>query len=430
MMKKWICLLLVAVMLLPATAFVQADGETDGEVPKDGEGTVITTLTATGGTYPYDGKAHAVTYTLENGEAYKNVYFSVDGGETWTKTAPSLTNVGKITVTVRAVKEGGKDPLTVQVNLEVTAAAVDGSSLTIVNCNTSANVREKATSNSKKLGEAKKGKTFKLLGKEGNWYKIQYTADTVGYVFHTYGKVGNGSAASPTPTASVKPTGNVGTIVNVKSAVNVRAKASSSSKKLGTAKNGDVFTVLGTSGRWVKVSYEGGVAYIYDYYVKLSNSETDPTSKPTSKPTPTPKVNPVAGEKGYIVNCNTQVNVWEKAASTNSKILGVLKKGAEVTVTGTSGKWTEIAYKGGTAYVFTEYVSATKPGSEVVGKTATVVNCSSFVNVRSKANSSSKKLGEAKKGETYTVQAVSGNWVKVDYDGVSGFIYKRYIKIG
>ena len=27
----------------------------------------------------------------------------------------------------------------------------------------------------------------------GNWYKIQYTADQVGYVFHTYGKVGSGT---------------------------------------------------------------------------------------------------------------------------------------------------------------------------------------------------------------------------------------------
>ena len=63
--------------------------------------------------------------------------------------------------------------------------------------------------------------------------------------------------------------GIVATIVNVKYGVNIRAKATSSSKILGVAYNGDTFTVQGTSGRWVKVEYNGGSAYIYDRYVKI-----------------------------------------------------------------------------------------------------------------------------------------------------------------
>ena len=99
-------------------------------------------------------------------------------------------------------------------------------------------------------------------------------------------------------------------------------------------------------------------------------------------------------------------------------------------ITGTSGKWTQIAYKGGVAYVFSQYVSGVKPDEDVAGKTATIVNCKSFVNVREKANSSSKKLGTAKKGATYTVKGLSGNWVQVNYDGKTAYIYKRYVKIG
>ncbi len=330
MRKKWICLCLAVLMALSGAPFAFAEG--DDPAPAEA------TLTAVGGTFPYDGKAHAVTYTLTNGEAYINVYFSVDNGETWTKTAPSLTKVGKLTVTVRAVKEGGADPLTATVQLEVTESAAEGSTLTIVNCNTAVNVREQAASSSKKLGQAKKGRTFRLLAVAGNWYKIQYTADKAGYVFHTYGKVGSGT---PDPEPDPQPGGQTAYIVNVKSQVNVRAKASSSSKKLG-----------------------------------------------------------------------------------------VLKKGAQITVTGASGKWTRIAYKGGAAYVFSHYVSATNPDADVIGKSATIVNCISFVNVRAKANSSSKKLGQAKKGAAYTVQGLSGNWVRVDYNGQSGFIYKRYVKIG
>ncbi len=302
-----------------------------------------TTLTVHGGTFPYDGKAHACTYTLENGTGY-TVRYTTDDGKTWKtwasdKDAPSLTKTGKLTVKVEAAKSGA-ETLTVTVTLEVTGSAATGTTVTIVNCKTSVNVRAKATSSSTKLGQAKKGKVFKLLGVEGNWYKIQYTADKVGYVFHSYVKVGSGTAPAPDP---------------------------------------------------------------------------DPAPGP--------------GTKAYIANCNNSVNVRKKASSSSTK-LGTLKKGTEITVTGTSGNWTQISYKGGVAYVFTQYVSSSKPDEDVAGKKVTIVNCTSFVNVREKASSSSKKLGTAKKGATYTAQGISGNWVKITYDGKTGYVYKRYTKIG
>ena len=69
------------------------------------------------------------------------------------------------------------------------------------------------------------------------------------------------------------------------------------------------------------------------------------------------------------------------------------------------------------------------PG-RVLGVLTNVRNYESVVNVREKANSSSKKLGTAKKGATYTVKGLSGNWVQVNYDGKTAYIYKRYVKIG
>ena len=136
----------------------------------------------------------------------------------------------------------------------------EDSIITIVNCKNSANVREKATSDSKKLGEAPRGKTYQLLAVEGNWYKIQYKKDLTGYVYTKYGKVGKKGDA---------PLKDTATVTNAPDGVNIRAKASSSSKILGVAYNGDTFTVQGTSGRWVKVEYNGGSAYIYNRYVNI-----------------------------------------------------------------------------------------------------------------------------------------------------------------
>ena len=277
----------------------------------------------------------------------------------------------------------------------------------IVNCKNSANVREFATSDSKKLGEAPRGKVFKLLAKDGDWYKIQFTSSKTGFVYKKFVKVAKKSDL---------PTGKTATVTNAPNGVNIRAKASSKSKILGVAYNGDTFEVKGKSGKWTKVIYAGDEAYIYSSYLTISGEDTPPT----------PPVLP--GEKGYIC-AKSYANVRAKANG-KSKKLGTLKRGEEVSFTAISGKWSQISYKGDVAYVLSKYISATKPDGDIIGKDATIVNCKVCVNVRAKASSHSTKLGTADLGTTWKVLGRSGNWIKVDYNGEPGFIYKKYVKIG
>ena len=213
----------------------------------------------------YDGNSHKIEAKVVDGEGYK-IEYSKDDGKTWSETAPSLKNPGKLTVRVRAAKEN-ETTLEKTVTLEIKEGAVDGTSVKIVNCKTAVNVRKGASSKTTKIGTAKKGSVYKLLGVEadGKWYKIQYTASKVGYIFHEYGKVG-----SETPTPEPEPTGKTGTIVNCKTQVNVREKASSKSKLLGVAKKGETFEVLGKSGNWVKIRYNDKTAYIFHRYIKIS----------------------------------------------------------------------------------------------------------------------------------------------------------------
>ncbi len=281
----------------------------------------------------------------------------------------------------------------------------EDSIITIVNCKNYANVHELADKESKVLGWAPRGNIYKLLAAEGNYYKIQYKKDTVGYVHKSLAKVGK---------KTDPPTGKIATVTNAPDGVNIRAKASSKSKILGVAYNGETFEVKGKSGKWIKVVYDGDIAFIYSAYLTISGG------------TPTPPVMP--GEKGYIC-ANNYANVRAKANG-KSKKLGTLKRGAEVSVTAISGKWSQISYKGDVAYVLSKYISATKPDDDIIGKNATIVNCKVCVNVRAKASSHSKKLGTADLGTTWKVLGRSGNWVMVDYYGETGFIYKKYTVIG
>ena len=384
-------------------------------------------LTVTSGKYPYDGKPHTVTYKLENADGY-TVTYSTDGGTKWVTTAPSLTEPGKLTVKVKASKTGEKD-LVAEAVLEVTPATTTATMATVVNCNESVNVRKGPSSSTKKLGTAPKGAQFKVLGVEGDWYKVQYTATSAGYIHKNY--ISTQSVTETPETPVIKPAGDneIVTIVNCKVSVNVRSGAGTSYSPVGTAPKAAEYKLLARvsvgSVTWYKVQYTSSKeGYIHQDYIKTG---TGTPSTPTS------------GNTITIVNCNTSVNVRE-GASSSTKLLGTAEKGKVYEYLGRTvdGKWYQIQYtatqKG---FVYSQYVkvnsgTVTPPADDkpTTGKTATIVNCNSFVNVREGASSSTKLLGTARKDATYNVTGQSGSWIQVQYTATQkGYIYAKYVKL-
>lgn len=213
--------------------------------------------------------------------------------------------------------------------------------------------------------------------------------------------------------AAVRGDGQTGTIVNCKTKVNVREKASSKSTLLGTADKGNTYDVLGLFGNWVKIDFDGEEGYVYKKYIRVEGVPSD---------------TPVSGKVGKIVNCKTKVNVREDATS-KSKLLGTAKKGKTFKALAIEGNWVKIQYKSDTeGYVFKKYVKLYTPEEPIEGKTGTI-KCNTHVNIRAKATKNSKLLGTATNGETFTVKGKSGNWIKIDFNGEIGYVYKKYIKI-
>ena len=68
----------------------------------------------------YDGKEHAVSVDLKDGATAR---FSIDGGNTWKTDAPTIKNVGKITVDYKVTTPGASD-IKGQVTLVVTPLAI------------------------------------------------------------------------------------------------------------------------------------------------------------------------------------------------------------------------------------------------------------------------------------------------------------------
>ncbi len=381
------------------------------------------TMTVTGGKRAYDGKAYTVLVTFENAKAEDfDIVYSTDGGKTWSATIPGQREIGKLTIKVKATLKSDKSVvLEGEGVVEIIAGTTTKTIGTIVNCRVSVNVRKGASSSTTKIGEAKKGAQYTVLAVEGSWYKVQYTSTQVGYIHKDYISVKT-VTETETPAASNQKV----TIVNCNNSVNVRSGAGTSYSLIGTAPKNAQYRLLSTikvgSETWYKVQYTSAkVGYIRGDYIQVSTGTPD---------------TPSAGQTVTIVNCNNSVNVRE-GAGTNTKKLGTAPKGATYKYLGMSsdGNWYKIQYTSSqVAYIHKDYIklnagSTTTPDTPT-GKTATIVNCNEWVNVRKGAGTNTKKLGTAPKGKTYTYLGKSGNWIQVQYTSTQkGYIYASYVKV-
>ena len=68
------------------------------------------------------------------------------------------------------------------------------------------------------------------------------------------------------------------------------------------------------------------------------------------------------------------------------------------------------------------------PFSFALAKSGTVT--ASSLNIRKKASAESSVVGVLRKGATVTIKDTSGSWYKITSGGKTGYVYKKYIKIG
>ena len=255
-----------------------------------------------------------------------------------------------------------------------------------------------------------KGTTVAVLNNSSSWYKVSVN-----------GKEGYVSGEYLTGTTATDVALGTGT-VKCSSSVNFRSAPNTSSTSYGELKNGTKVNVVGVSSGWYKVTYNGKTGYIHPDYITLASSSAGTAIAPSNTVTST------TGTAG-TVKCSSSVNL-RSAANTSSSILAELKNGTAVTVVSTANGWCKVTYSGKTGYIKQDYVSTTGSASNNTSAstgTAAVVKCSSTVNFRSAASTSSTILGELKNGTAVTVISTSNGWSKVSYAGTTGYISADYL---
>ena len=255
-----------------------------------------------------------------------------------------------------------------------------------------------------------KGTTVAVLNNSSSWYKVSVN-----------GKEGYVSGEYLTGTTATDVALGTGT-VKCSSSVNFRSAPNTSSTSYGELKNGTKVNVVGVSSGWYKVTYNGKTGYIHPDYITLASSSAGTAIAPSNTVTST------TGTAGKV-KCSSSVNLRSEA-NTSSSILAELKNGTAVTVVSTANGWCKVTCSGKTGYIKQDYVSTTGSASNNTSAstgTAAVVKCSSTVNFRSAASTSSTVLGELKNGTAITVLSTSNGWSKVSYAGKTGYISADYL---
>jgi len=189
--------------------------------------------------------------------------------------------------------------------------------------------------------------------------------------------------------------------------LNMRSGPGLTYEVTGSLKKGDRVDVLSTSDDWLYVKFANNKGWIASWLTSSSGESTKTST---------------------IVSRVDSLNI-RSAPSIGSAVLGRMNAGDEAITTGRDGNWVQITYNNSNGWVHTDYISSiaaqdvSKPNTaEKVSETFAVAV--DTLNVRKQANLSSKRVDVVHKGETFAVQEIDGNWVRISLNkGKEGWVY-------
>ncbi|MBZ9637549.1 SH3 domain-containing protein [Clostridium sp. FP1] len=212
--------------------------------------------------------------------------------------------------------------------------------------------------------------------------------------------------------------------VTTGSNLSVRSGAGTNYSILGSMKIGTQISITGKTNNFYKITYGGKTGYVSTQYVKI-----------TAKPVVVAKaavVVPYETQQGVTTGSNLSVR---SGAGTNYSILGSMKSGTQISITGKTNNFYKVTYGSKTGYVSAQYVKITaKPvvvakAAVVVPETQQGVTTASSLSVRSGAGTNYSILGSMKSGTKISITGKINNFYKITYNGKTGYISSQYVKI-
>ncbi len=202
------------------------------------------------------------------------------------------------------------------------------------------------------------------------------------------------------------------TVVVDSPTLNVRSGPGLTYSLTGKLKDGQKVNVIDKSDDWYQVSINGETGWIASWLTKSNEHGSN------------------AGKT--IVSRVDSLNI-RSSPSITSAAIGKLRSGDLAQLVEYQGEWASIIVDGMEGWVHTTYI--TEVDSDHVQNVSesdkpAVTNANTFtvtvnkLNVRKKPDQTSKKIGTVSKNDTFPIQKIDGNWVKISLTGKkSGWVY-------
>ncbi len=190
--------------------------------------------------------------------------------------------------------------------------------------------------------------------------------------------------------------------------LNIRSGPSLIADVTGSLKKGDQVKVISTSGDWLEIQDDNSSGWIASWLTTSTDRSI--------------------GTSTTVVSRVDQLNV-RSSPSIGSAVLGRMAAGEEAVKTGQDGEWTSITFNGITGWVHVDFITqlavqtTAEPAKQATAPELFTVSVDKL-NVRKKADLSSKRVGLIHRGESYAIKEVVGNWVQISIDeNQQGWVY-------
>ena len=278
------------------------------------------------------------------------------------------------------------------------------------------NMRSLPTTAARAVAIIERNETVKITGRCGVWYLVERNGKT-GYVMAQY----IAAEESGQTVAPVQPESGSDYASSQQGKatadVKLRTAPSTGASIADIIEEDDSVTVLGESGEWYKVSFNGQTGYAVKEYISVSGQvPVVPDSGVDSALTLYSASKP--GETTARVN-------MRKEASTGGSIVTVVEKGASITLLGEAGSWYRVSSGQYEGYIAKEWVKA----GVATFDTAKTGEVTTEIKFRSEPSTNGSLLKLLSKGTKVTVTAQEGEWYKIQVDGQEGYAAAEYIRI-
>ncbi|MGZ4123912.1 MAG: SH3 domain-containing protein, partial [Tumebacillaceae bacterium] len=185
-----------------------------------------------------------------------------------------------------------------------------------------------------------------VLGKSGDFTKVQTSDGSSGWVWTSYLHMQSTPPPNPAPS-------NKGKQAKVTDYLNLRTGADKNAPATRVLSPGTQVIILDQSGDFTKVQTgDGHAGWVWTQYVQVQIAPP-----PAPKPTPTPQPTPTPSGNGTPATVTDYLN-FRNGASTSAGVLSVLQPGTLVQYLNRSGEWSQVRLNDGrVGWVSSDYIT-------------------------------------------------------------------------